>query len=113
MRKHIINLPWPHRDLSPNARVHWSKKSKQAKSARQMAWAEMISFKDKGDVHLGFFFYPPDRRRRDLDNMFAMCKPYIDGIADAIKIDDEHYKMSLEKLEHVKGGKVVIEITIT
>jgi hypothetical protein len=29
-----LHLPWPPKELSPNARVHWAKKSKAAKAYR-------------------------------------------------------------------------------
>ena len=30
----MIDLPWPPKELSPNARVHWTKKAKAAKAYR-------------------------------------------------------------------------------
>ena len=36
-----------------------------------------------GDVHLWVDFYPPDKRRRDDDNVIAAFKAGRDGLADA------------------------------
>jgi Holliday junction resolvase RusA-like endonuclease len=57
-----------------------------------------------------FTFHPPDRRRRDLDNLLASCKPMIDGIADTIGRDDSTWQIELRKAEIRKGGAVRIEL---
>lgn len=31
-------LPWPSKDLSPNARVHWARKARAVKSSREQAY---------------------------------------------------------------------------
>ena len=42
-----INLPWPPRELSPNARVHWAKKAKAAKAyKKEQAYAQPRLFED-------------------------------------------------------------------
>ena len=113
-----IRLPWPPKELSPNARVHWAKKAKAAKQYRELAWAQTLL---NGDAdapidwiecyNLRLTFHPPDRRRRDLDNMLASIKAGIDGIADAIQVDDQHFSLTLQRGEPTKGGEVVAVIT--
>lgn len=54
---------------------------------------------------------PPDSRRRDLDGFIASMKPYLDGIADAIGINDRAFIPVAFWGEKVRGGAV--EVTIT
>ena len=112
-----IRLPWPPKELSPNARVHWAKKAgvsqKYRQDARVLTLCEIasagINWVECYNVRLTF--RPPDRRRRDLDNMLASIKAGIDGIADAIQVDDQYFTLTLERGEPTKGGEVVAVIT--
>ena len=108
----MISLPWPHKNLNPNSRVHWAQKSKQVKQHRM--WAGTLATQEKVKsgvvVTLSFHFYPPDNRRRDLDNMLSMCKAYIDGISDALGLDDSEFRIMLQKEKPLKGGAVNIKI---
>jgi len=110
-------LPWPSKDLSPNARVHWSVRGRAAKKARQQAGlAEMAAgWQAKslpaGRIHLQGDFYPPTRMRPDDDNMLARFKPARDGIADALGIDDRRFVSHAYVRDEVrKGGQVVVTI---
>ena len=38
-----ITLPWPHKGLSPNARLHWAAKAKLVKAAREQAGWTMLA----------------------------------------------------------------------
>lgn len=114
-----LALPWPSKDLSPNARVHWRKRAKAAADARALAklaaWASgwlPASVPTDGRLHLWIDFYPPTRRLPDDDNMLARCKPYRDGIADALGIDDKRF-VSHPYVRDTprKGGQVVFRIT--
>lgn len=93
MTEKSIALPLPSRNLSPNARVHWSKMAKHKKAARRLAafaaWAKFGPCKFKG---YRLDFYWSTKRRRDKDNAAAMCKAYLDGIADAVQQDDSEWE---------------------
>lgn len=99
-KKHLrVVLPWPHRGLSPNARVHWAVKRKLVQAARRHAHAETF-YKAQGCRavpldRIGYrcSFYPPDRRARDEDNLIACMKSYLDGIAEALRIDDKKFHL--------------------
>ena len=55
-------------------------------------------------------FYPPDRRRRDLDNCYFMLKSAIDGMCLAWGVDDSEIKrVTLQWGNVVKGGEVKIK----
>lgn len=110
-----VMLPWPARELSPNSRVHWAKKAKASKAARLYAFVKTkeayrapVDF-TKPTLHIQFF--KPSARRMDLDNMLASIKPMLDGIADALGVDDSKFRLVLEVAdEPVKGG--VVEVTM-
>ena len=113
----MITLPWFAKELSPNTKCHWSKKGKAAKAARQYAF---ITSREAGYTKvakelgnnpktLSIVFYPPSKRG-DLDNMLASMKNTIDGIADAIGINDKHFSYIIRRAEVFKGGKIEVEI---
>ena len=111
-------LPWPDRALHPNSRGHWSKRAKAAKSARdggallalQAGWHQAKL--PEGRLHVWIDGYPTDKRRRDADGLLSSLKPWLDGIADALGIDDRRFvPHPWVKDEVVKGGEVRIRIT--
>lgn len=106
-----IDLPWPSKDLSPNARLHWAAKSKATKAARVGAYyaarAAGVGTLEADAVRITTIFSPPDRRAYDEDNLKARCKAIYDGIADAIGVDDKHFRHAPVVIaEPVKGGNV-------
>ena len=113
----IVNLPWPDRKLSPNAKgQHWSRKAEAKRAARRTGF--VLAREAIGPVKpawaaaaLSITFCPPDRRRRDDDNAIGAFKAYRDGIADALGIDDHKFKPTYAFGEPVKGGAVRVEIT--
>ncbi|OYQ41080.1 endodeoxyribonuclease RusA [Rhodoferax sp. TH121] len=112
-----VILPWPPKGLSPNARLHWMAKSKQAKSYRMACFVLCIEAKlnqmalpESGAVTLDIEFIPPDRRARDLDNMLSSVKNGLDGIADALGVNDRRFVFRLSRADQV-GGMVKVRIT--
>jgi len=124
-----IILPWPPRALSPNARGHWSKKARAAEMYRYtckmisketiQAWSWDIKPLQQlvaagGEIHVFLDFCPPNRRARDDDNVAAAFKSGRDGLADALGIDDCHFRTHpfLHRDKIVKpGGEVRVVIT--
>lgn len=110
----LITLSWPHRKLSPNARVHWAEKSRLARSYRQEGFyatrAERAALTLENPL-VALTFHPPDARHRDLDNMISAMKSALDGIADAIGVDDHKWRLSAQVGEQMPGGKVVVQVT--
>lgn len=108
-------LPWPPRELSPNARKHHQAVVKIKKAYRYecctIARQQEPKVKD-GKLHLFITFFPPDRRRRDDDNCIASFKSGRDGLADALGIDDSLFVVhSFLSDRVVKGGQVRVRIT--
>jgi crossover junction endodeoxyribonuclease RusA len=111
----IVELPFPTADLSPNARLHWAKKAKAAKAYRsECHWLTLAAGIRRidwtGDIHLWIDFFPPDRRRRDDDNMIAAFKSGRDGIADALRVDDNRF-LCHPFVQREIGGKVRVRLT--
>lgn len=110
-----ITLPWPDKRLSPNARNHWAIKSRAVSGARQTAYyiakqAGVPALPPEGDIRLLWTFLPPDKRRRDRDNMAAACKAYADGLADAWGVNDARFEPTYRRGDPVRGGLVTVEL---
>ena len=110
-----IQLPWPSKKLNPNERVHWGKKSTETKKAKSYAYYSALNMgRLKGPLVINVKFHPPDKRRRDMDNMIAACKAYFDGIALAVCVDDFNFNIgSIERGEPVKNGAVIVQVNST
>lgn len=62
------------------------------------------------DCMIALEFYPPDRRRRDLDNLFKVLMDSLE--AARVVVDDKQFVSgSWSCFEPVKDGRVVVEIT--
>ena len=49
---------------------------------------------------------PPDKRRRDMDNMLASIKAALDGVSAVIGVDDSKWRLSMHVAPPVKDGRV-------
>lgn len=108
-----IILPWPPTALSPNTRSHWSALARAKKAYRAACSAQALeqgARRIKADkLHLSLTFYPPTRRKFDLDNALARVKAGLDGLADVLGVDDSNWSLSIAKAETI-GGFVRVEI---
>ena len=108
-----IKLPWPHPDLSPNARVHRMEKARRAKHARETAgWlckGAKVQKSTASALRVTITFHPPDKRHRDTDNMLASCKAALDGVSDALGIYDSKWTLTLQRGEPVPDGCVLFD----
>lgn len=91
-------VPWPSRVLSPNARAHWSAVAKAKRTARLLSFTlareaglHLIGWPADGELVVWITGYAADRRRRDADNLLASLKGHLDGLADALKVDDSRF----------------------
>jgi crossover junction endodeoxyribonuclease RusA len=109
----VITLPWPPKELSPNARMHWARLAKAKKAYREAcAW----SAKQQGaktiaadKLHLTLTFYAPTKRAFDLDNALSRCKAGLDGLCDVLGVDDSKWSLTIRKAETI-GGFVRVEV---
>lgn len=109
-----IVLPWPPKELSPNARTHWARLAKVKKAYREACYWQAIEqgarpIKANG-LHLTLTFVPPSRREYDLDNALARMKSGLDGLADVLGVDDKHWSLTIQKGEGI-GGMVKVQVT--
>lgn len=97
-----VELPWPPRGLSPNARLNRYAKATlfkntklcaklHTKNAMRAIGMESVEPKGDGLVNVRLVSTPPILRYRDEDNLIANCKATLDGIAEAIKVNDHYF----------------------
>lgn len=106
----MIEIPFPPPKLSPNSRCHWAQKARVFKTYKAQCHALLSQHRDtlRGRESFELRFLPPDRHRRDLDNMVAASKAAIDALALVTGVDDSRFRLTIAKGEPVKGGAVVI-----
>jgi crossover junction endodeoxyribonuclease RusA len=110
-----ITLPWPPRDLSPNARHgHWASHARAKKAYRiACAWEAKVQgikpIPPDSRPTVSLTFVPPDRRARDRDNMLAAMKSGLDGLADVLGCDDRQWRLQIDVADHV-GGFVRVQV---
>lgn len=108
-----IILPWPPASLSGHAEGHWKAKAAATKQHRE--WARLATLAAKitapaeGDIGVSITFIPPNRRS-DRTNFANRVKPYVDGIADAMGVNDRRFLPSYAYLEPEKPGRVEFRI---
>ena len=111
-----ITLPWPPRVLSPNMRGHWATKARFAKRYRQECYLRAQALgarplqEEPETLRIRIVFMPPDRRSRDLDNLLASMKHGLDGLAQALGVDDRIFRPSIDVGEIVPDGAVRIHV---
>jgi crossover junction endodeoxyribonuclease RusA len=118
MNKAELFLPWPDKRLSPNSRVHWRALAHAKKMAKKLAF---YSVKEAGipkieadSLLVSYSFFPPSRRRYDLDNLIASMKAANDGIAEAVGVDDSAWTIRISPRGPVeKNGMVKVELEWT
>jgi len=114
-----IKLPWPKPDLWPNSRASRFEVARAKKAYRSgCGWEALQAMNGRGYAYhdritLRLTFCPPDNRRRDMDNMLAAMKAGIDGVADALRVDDSRFDYQLYRGDPCKGGAVIFEVVTT
>jgi crossover junction endodeoxyribonuclease RusA len=109
-----VKLPWPPKELSPNAkrRKHWSAYRGKTMQYRSDCYFTTIAQlgvpKPKGLTVQSITFYPPDHRRRDDDGMIGAFKAGRDGVADALGTDDHKFRPAYHFAPPVPNGRVVV-----
>jgi crossover junction endodeoxyribonuclease RusA len=120
-----VQLPWPDPKLNPNQSkgVHWAGTSALRKRARTDAfWLTRGAMLQNlmacrpdalgaGDVAVTITFVQPDKRRRDRDNILAALKPSLDGLAEAIGVDDSRFEpLTIRRQYGDKPGCVLVTV---
>jgi len=112
-----IVLPLPEKALSPNARVGWWIKCNTVGRARLRAFARTRSV--LGDARpqwpaatIRAIFYHAQRRRRDVDNLNASLKAYVDGIVSAGLLQDDEQLMWLPTRRFIDRDRPRVELRL-
>ena len=115
-----VVLGWPPTDLSPNARKHWAVVARAKKQYRKDCYSvskeQLKKYKKETEniperLVLEMTFIPPDRSSYDRDNLVARMKSGIDGLADALKINDKRFNTVISTMDQdYLGGFVRIRI---
>ena len=113
-----LELPWPPKSLSTNgSHGHWAPKAKAKASYRaECGWRAKAQLPAglslPVPLHVKYTFAPPDAHSRDEGNMISAFKAGQDGLADALGIDDKHFRCTYAFDEpHRPCGLITVEIT--
>jgi crossover junction endodeoxyribonuclease RusA len=108
----LITFPWPPKEISPNARVHWAVKSKLTKGFKNDCLNCAVQYKKelKAQSKFKIVFCPPDKRKRDADNLIASFKAGFDALSVVAGIDDSKFEWTYVRGEPVKHGAVIVEV---
>lgn len=110
----IMTFPFPDSRLSPNKRFDRRALfhvKQEAKTTAYMITRQSDIVVIDTDLQLTLTFYPPDRRKRDLDNLYATFKAYQDGIFEALGVDDSKIeRVILERGNPLPDGQVIVDI---
>lgn len=105
----LIELPWPPSSLSGHAKGGWHGKSadtaKHRKRACSATAGARVRAPSTGDIRIHVRFTPPDKRG-DRTNFPNRIKPYFDGIAEALGVNDARFLPSYEFCAPAKPGCV-------
>lgn len=115
----VLELPFP-----PSVNTYWRHPttgrlagrhliSEKGRAYRQQIMAEAARYqlaKVEGRVSVHIDAFPPDNRRRDLDNMM---KGLLDGLVHAQVIEDDSQidRLSIQRGVVCKGGKVRVYVS--
>ena len=114
MRIELDHLP--HSDLSPNKRLHYMKVYQAKRDAKDEAMLLVLAQgrpeKAHQKAHITITWVAKDKRRRDLDNRLAACKPTIDGLVEVGLLADDSASHVSYTLKYELGTKdnTIIEV---
>lgn len=110
-----IVLPWPPAELSGHNNGNKFAKNNIIKKHRREAFEATkkarIMPPAKGDILICVDFYPPNNLS-DRINYWNRCKPYFDGMADAMGVNDKRFMPAGYRIrENIDGGRVDITVS--
>jgi crossover junction endodeoxyribonuclease RusA len=116
-----VELGYPAKELSPNTPVHHMKRARFKKAAKiEAGWATRIALQNNrswepsaAQIHVHLIVHPPSAwRTGDKDNFSARCKSHLDGIADALGINDRIFEApTIEWADRCERGKLTVELS--
>ena len=111
----MIRFPFPNMRLSGNSRTSHRYLTNERRVARETGyWITKdhgLSFSGDKPLELYMRICPPDRIRRDDDNIFSAFKSTRDGIFRALNLDDTLIRRTIIEWGEVeKGGAIYIRL---
>lgn len=116
----ILTIPWPHKDLGQNSRVHWRTRHHLTALARRDAFlltrqlpeSQREPVSRAQALRLTVTLFPPTGRvRPDQDNCLARLKAALDGICSCCAVDDSMIRETVIRWgDKLPGGCVRIEL---
>lgn len=90
-RTWILDAGWARPPITMNDERHWRYRwrAAQAIHARIRAAVTHLKIPPLTGIHVAMHYYPPDRRRRDEDNLTRTQKHVIDALAAAGLVPDD------------------------
>lgn len=113
-----IHLAFPAPELFPNRSKgrHWGSLHKLRTEATTASFI-LTKAQAKGwvptdqDLRLTVTFLMPDKRKRDADNCLAAAKSALDGVAQALKVNDFQFQpVQVFRKFGSKPGALIVEI---
>ena len=113
----IVKLPFPAAELFPNRKngQHWAKTNSEKVGKQHDGYCLTEQAMDEAGpqewpehIPLSLTFVMPDKRHRDSDNMLAASKALLDGMADALEVNDRRFRPILVDWVHGSGECALI-----
>jgi crossover junction endodeoxyribonuclease RusA len=112
-----FNLPFPPSSLSGHNNGAWYNRDKIVATYRAEAFhltrmemrAQQYAPPETGDIALSLRFVPPDNRG-DRTNFAGRMKAQIDGIAEALGVNDKRFLPSYAFAAPEKAGRVEVSL---
>jgi crossover junction endodeoxyribonuclease RusA len=122
-RGFTLMLAFPASELMQNRHDgrHWSYAAGEKADARREGYLQALATMTEagyeppptGCYRVSMVFAPPDRRRRDVSNLHAAMKAHLDGIAQAMGVDDAMFIEHSQRMTGVPNdgrGHVIVTI---
>lgn len=109
-----VTLTWPTPGLFPNkTKNRWDKAQEKKKQRSDSFYLTKHQIKlytwQVGGLPLSIVFHPP-HSGYDLDNCLAALKSALDGMADALKVNDRMFRpITIDFGPVIAGGQVIVE----
>lgn len=115
-----IELSYPEPCLWPNARPDRHAKSDVARQGRNEAYVVTLAALEGRtitaaglEIPVKVIGYKPAEHGQDKDGFLAACKSRLDGIAQALRLNDVHFDPRVEWGEcRPPHGRVVVEVAL-
>ena len=112
---HLYKLP--DSDLNPNKRLHYMQLYQAKLKAKEEIYLRFLEQCKRQEpfteAHIDIKWVSKDKKRRDIDNLFASMKPYIDGLVWSEVLTDDSAELITYSLSYEQGEKHDTVITFT